>query len=344
MAEWYGAKECAICGIGLEKNNSWRLPKRLGGGKVPYCSRCMEKFFRSLSTTVGYKLAFFLCCANFNVPYRPDLLETAEPFQEEKGKFGGYLVALRQNQARNENEQCLEFRDGITDITKAFGGEFATLEVDDEMLNDAEYKDGHIHQVQDWGFGPEKRPYSQEDFDKLDKLYDALVSDRANVSKQAEIAIRNICVMKLEQQYAIYAGEYTEAKKLEDIIKAEMEGEQLRKKDELPQDRVRLDDIVLACERAGLTGKTYDELVDIFAKKMFHTKYGYTRDAADQMLLYIVNATRVNEGYAELDRLPDDFAIQDPMGEFAEEPDETEQKIYQELQIAPLHMQPKGGD
>ena len=62
------------------------------------------------------------------------------------------------------------------------------------------------------------------------------------------------------------------------------------------------------------------------------------------MLLYIVNATRTNEGYAELDRLPDDFAIQDNLNEFAEEPDAVEKQIYKDLHIAPLNMQPKGGD
>lgn len=344
MAEKGGAKNCAICGAELTEKNSWKLPLRLGGGNVPYCAKCMERTFKSMAQDVGYKLAFYLCCANFNVPYRPDLLEAAKEYQNGLGKFGGYLCAVRKIKPEAINGGLLEFRDGITDITKAFGGEFATLEVDDEMLDDAEYRSGHLNQTQDWGFGPEKRPYTQQDYDQLDKFYDAMTSERANVSKQAKIAIQNICVMKLEQQYAIYSGDYGEAKKLEDIIKAEMEGEQLRKKDELPQDRVRLDDIVIACERAGLTGKSYDELVEILAKKMFHTKYGYTRDAADQMLLYITNATRTNEGYAELDRLPDDFAIQDPMGEFAETPDDTEKQIYKDLQIAPLHMQPKGGE
>jgi hypothetical protein len=43
----------------------------------------------------------------------------------------------------------------------------------------------------------------------------------------------------------------------------------------------------------------------------------------------------------EVDRLPDDFAIVDTMGEFASEPDDVEKSIYKELGLAPLHM--KGG-
>ena len=342
MAERQEKQKCAVCGVTLNTGNSWVLPERMGGILVPYCSECMEKNFKGIATYLGYKLALFVCCAQFNMPYKPELLEESREYRGKRGTFESYIATLRAHELHDQHGKCLGFGDGVTDITKAFGGEYATLEVDDEMLNDAEYKKGHIGQVKDWGYGPKERPYTQEDYDLLDQFYDALTSDRANVSKQVDVAIRNICILKLEQRYCTYAGDYGEAKKLEDIIKAEMEGEQLRKKDELPQDRVRLDDIALACERAGLLGKSYDDLVEILAKKMFHTPYGYTRDAADQMLLLIRNATAFNEGYAEIDRLPDDFAVQDPLGEFAQEPDDAEKQIYKELQITPLQM--KAGD
>lgn len=344
-AELYqGARQCAICGEELTGGYFWKMPERLGARNVPFCQHCMDRIYRNMAATVGYKLAFFMACAFFNVPYKPEMLNLTDGQMDGRARFETYLNAIKAKAKANVTAGRPSFCDGLTDITQAFGGEFATLEVDDEMLNDAEYKDGHLNQVKDWGAGPEKRPYTQQDYDQLDKFWEAMTSERVNVSKQAEIAIRNICVMRLEQQYAIYNGEYAEAKRLEDIIKAEMEGEQLRKKDELPQDRVRLDDIVIACERAGLLGLSYDELLEKLAKHVFHTKYGYTRDAADQMLLYIVNATRTNEGYAELDRLPDDFAIQDNLGEFAEEPDDVEKQIYKDLHIAPLNMKAKGGD
>lgn len=347
MAEQFfsGAQVCAVCGAKLNEKEGWRYPKNLGGGLIPYCGKCMDRLYKYTATSVGYKLALFMVCSQFSMPYRPELLEKAKELDlESKRPFTGYLLALKDAGADKYRGGYQTFKDGLTDITKAFGGEYATLEVDDEMLSDEEYRQGHIGQVKDWGYGPEDRPYTQDDYDALDKFYEALTENRVNVTKQIEMAIRNICVMKLEQQYSIFKGNFTEAKRLEDIIKAEMEGEQLRKKDELPQDRVRLDDIVLACERAGLLGLSYDELLEKLAKHVFHTKYGYTRDAADQMLLYIVNATRTNEGYAELDRLPDDFAIQDNLGEFAEEPDAVEKQIYKDLHLAPLNMNPKGGD
>lgn len=336
-------QNCVLCGVRLYTGNASPLPKRLNGW-VPYCRKCMEKRYKTVSAAVGYKLGLFVSCVMFNLPYCPEYLEegtAARKKNHDLGVFDCYLNSLTMHGMDYSNGRHMEFTDGVTDIRKAFGGEMATLEVDDEMLSDEDYKQGHIGQVSDWGYGPPDRPYTQEDYDALDKHYDALTSDRVQVSKQAEIAIRKICVLQLEQQYAIFRGDYGEAKKIEDIIKAEMEGEQLRKKDELPQDRARLDDIVGACERAGLLGKTYDELVEILATKAFHSPYGYTRDAADQMLLFIVNATRQNEDLAELDRLPDEYAIQDPLEEFARDQDKREKKIYDQLGIAPLHM--KGG-
>jgi hypothetical protein len=334
------AKNCACCGAPISKRNAWLLPQRFGGGLVPYCNTCMGKWYRQYATIFGYKLALFFCCAMFNLPYKPHLLAEAKEraTAQKKNELCAYIDTLRARDLDGVKIKGEEFLDGVTDINKAFGGEYATLEIDDEMLNAEDYKNGRVNQVKDWGIGPAKRPYDQNDYDKLDEYYAAFTNGRPNITPQTDLAIKTVCVMQLERQYCLDNGEYGEAKKLGDMIKAEMEGEQLRKKDELPQDRVRLDDIVSACERAGLLEKSYDDLVDILSKKLFHTKYGYTRDAADQMLLYIVNATRFNEGYAELDRLPDDFAMQDPLGEFAEEPDELEKQTYKELQIAPLQM------
>ena len=83
-----------------------------------------------------------------------------------------------------------------------------------------------------------------------------------------------------------------------------------------------------------------EELCKQLGSYMFHTPYGYTRDAADQMLLYIVNATAANEGAPEVDRLPNEFAIVDTLGEFAQERDDQEKQTYKELGIQPLHMKP----
>ena len=204
------------------------------------------------------------------------------------------------------------------------------------MLSDEEYISGHRAQAETWGYGPEKQPYTQEDYDKLDGIFDAIASNRANLGDQAKLAIQKIAKWTLEQDRCFNKGDFDGAKRLQDIIKIEMENEQLRKKDSLPSDSARIDDIVMAIEQAGLHIMDYKELCTELANHSFHRTYPYTRDAADQMLLLIRNATAWNEGRAEVASLPPEFRITDELGEFAREQDETEKEIYDELGIAPM--------
>lgn len=337
MAEEKSGKiNCCVCGRELDKSKAWEMPEKLGGGTVPYCTECMQKCYNYVASVVGYKLAMFICAVMFNVPYLPELFDKAKEFSSNKGVWRGYMIALRKSGYDNKLGKFLGFRDGITDLKKAFGGEYETLKVDDEMLSDEEYAAGHKAQTEMWGYGPEEHPYTQDDYDSLDETYAAITANRPNLGPQAELAVKKISKWTLEQNRCFYNGDYDGAKRLQDMIKIEMENEQLRKKDELPQDTVRIDDIVQAVERANLPMYSYDELCKVLANHSFHKPYPYARDAADQMLLYIRNATAWNEGRAEVASLPPEFSIDDFLNEFAPEQDEEEKKIYRELGIVPM--------
>lgn len=330
---------CAICRAILTDENTWRLPETLGGGHIPYCTNCMQKVYSWLASVVGYKLAMYFAALMFNMPYLPDLLAEAKEIGKGKGAWNGYMIALRKHEYDKKNGKFTGFADGVTELKKAFGGDLATLEVDDEMLSDEEYLNGHKAQVEMWGYGPDDAPYTSTEYDVLDENYAALTVGRPYRSEQTDLAIKKICRWTLEQSRLFNLGSFDEAKKIQDMIRSEMENEQLRKKDELPSDIVRIDDIALAIERAGLHINDYDELCEELASHVFHPTYPYTRDAADQMLLLIRNATAWNEGVAEVASLPAEFAVVDTLREFAEKPDETEEKIYNDLQISQLHME-----
>ncbi len=341
MATEANISKCAICGEEYEP--AQMLPEKVKTGtRFPFCVNCQQKFYSYLVALpgVGYKMAIFLACLFFNVPYLPEVVADAGKFSKaSKGKWKGYLMALRAWHREGHTESAAV--DGITDIRKAFNGEMATLQVSDDMLSAEDYKSLERARKERWGDGPADEPYTQEDYEAMDKNYAALTADRAYVSDQAEAAIVRICKWTLVQERCFDKQDYDSAKKIGDLIKAEKEGEQLRKKDELPQDRVRLDDIVQAVERAGLHIMDYDELCRELATKAFHAPYPYWRDAADQMLLAIRNCTAWNEGQEEVDRLPDAYAIQDTLGEFAAENDEKGQQIYRDLGIVPLDMPQK---
>lgn len=335
---------CAICGEEFAPTQT--MPERVRPDTpLPFCERCQQKIYSYLVALpgVGYKMAVFLACLFFNVPYLPEVAADAGKFAKGRcGTWRGYLLALRAWQRAGHTEAAAA--DGITDIRKAFDGEKMTLQVSDDMLSAEDYRSLERQRKDRWGDGPTEEPYTQADYEAMDKNYDALTADRAYVSEQAEAAIVRICKWTLVQERCFDKQDYDSAKKIGDLIKAEKEGEQLRKKDELPQDRVRLDDIVQAVERAGLHIMDYDELCKELATKTFHAPYPYWRDAADQMLLAIRNCTAWNEGQEEVDRLPDAYAIEDPLREFAAENDEKGQQIYRELGIVPLDMPQKDND
>ena len=334
---------CWHCRRELTDKNSWRPTDGFErGAPTFYCTGCQNQYYVWLAKIVGSDLAYFYCAIKFDVPYVPEQIKKSYTFRMEYGPWGGYITALRAAKYHDTNNRWAAFADGNTDIRTAFArlaelGAESTIELKEQKSRDAEENE-YL-----WGktYGEHGKRYTAADYEALNRVYDAMTEGRSGISAQSKMAIQDIARWTLERDKLMAAKEFDDAKKVDAMIEKLKESEQLRKKDELPQDRARLDDIVKAVERAGLNLMDYDELRRQLATFMFHTPYGYTRDAADQMLLLIRNATAFNENVPEIDRLPDEFAMSDPLGEFATSQDDTERAIYKDLGLAPLHM--KGG-
>lgn len=290
-----------------------------------------------LSSCVGYKLAMFFMCAFMNIPYLPNLFPEIKTYQGDMGAWIGYIVAVRKSD-KERGGSARGFENGLTDIKKAFKT-YNSLQVDDEMLSAEDYENGIKAQNELWGSGPKDSPYTPEDYEILNRQYIALTEERPNRNAQAELAIIRICKWTLEQEKLIAKKEYSDAQKIGTLIEKEMTSEELRKKDRKADNMIRLDDIILACERAGLLNLSMDELWTKLANYAFHPTFPFTRDATDQMILQIINASRWNEGQTEIDRLPNEFKIKDNLGEFSEEQDSTEKYLYKELQLVPMSEQ-----
>ena len=83
-----------------------------------------------------------------------------------------------------------------------------------------------------------------------------------------------------------------------------------------------------ALEAKGMLGLPFPELL-----KKLHPEYQMTKDAAEQILLAIYNTSAWNEGRAEVASLPPSLRLNDELGEFLPEPDETEKEIYRKLDL-----------
>lgn len=300
-----------------------------------------QERYDAIARATSDSLALFYCCIAFDRPF--DML--AVPKEPDVGeKWIAYLDNLRLKKLDTRRGEPLGFLDGLTDITKIFGegltaGEFTKAVGNEKSARNR--KVGTAQQRKNWGENSAKNPYTSEDYDELDRIYEALASDlmaAGGVSVKQEFILRDCAKMTLDRDKMRAIGQYDKAAKLNKMVQDNLSSEGLRKRDAKPIDDLRIDGIVDRLEKAGLlkNGKqcSPDEMFEI----LFHRrpKYSYTKDAAEQILLYMANTTRVNDGLSELPTLPPDMRLRDDLGEFAEEPDEQEKESYKELGIVKM--------
>ena len=300
-----------------------------------------QERYDAIARATSDSLALFYCCIAFDRPF--DML--AVPKEPDVGeKWIAYLDNLRLKKLDTRRGEPLGFLDGLTDITKIFGegltaGEFTKAVGNEKSARNR--KVGTAQQRKNWGENSAKNPYTSEDYDELDRIYEALSSDlmaAGGVSVKQEFILRDCAKMTLDRDKMRAIGQYDKAAKLNKMVQDNLSSEGLRKRDAKPIDDLRIDGIVDRLEKAGLlkNGKqcSPDEMFEI----LFHRrpKYSYTKDAAEQILLYMANTTRVNDGLSELPTLPPDMRLRDDLGEFAEAPDEQEKETYKELGIVKM--------
>lgn len=331
---------CVSCGRTLNKYIGREAPEEwyAATGFTHYCLDCQEFYYDALAEKTGEALAYFYCCIAFNVPFE---IEAVPRDENLKSPWIEYLDQLRRNTKSRGEEELRGFLEGITDITKVFGadldgGEFGKV-LSLEALGRAK-KPGTAKQREKWGPGPSKKPYTAKDYQELDRIYRALSADltaQGGLSDKQEYILKDCTTLEIEKQNYIEAGMIDKAQKINNMIQTNLASENLRKKDEKPIEDIRIDSIVEALEKKGYmkNGKllSYEKLLE---KLRGDTPiYPYTKDAADQMLLYIINTSKANDGLPELSTLPDEYRIKDEHGEFAALPSQKEKEAYEKLGI-----------
>nr|DAG69048.1 MAG TPA: hypothetical protein [Caudoviricetes sp.] len=306
-----------------------------------------QKQYEEIARETSESLALFYCCIRFDVPF--DMTAISREIGV-KNKWIDYRDNLRTKGLDRMRGQRLGFLDGLTDILNIFGERLGTGEFSKAIGNEKSArtrKAGTEKQRKAWGENSAKYPYTAEDYSELDRIYDALASDlmaAGGVSVKQEFILRDCAKMTLDRDKMRAIGQYDKAAKLNKMIQDNLSSEGLRKRDAKPIDEVRIDGIVDRLEKAGLlkNGKqcSPDEMFQI----LFHRrpKYAYTRDAAEQVLLYMANATRMNDGLPDLQTLPAGMRIHDDLNEFAEKPNGQERETYKELGIVKMPPERNG--
>lgn len=174
-----------------------------------------------------------------------------------------------------------------------------------------------------------------EIYDELDRQYKIRCEEYKSVglSLSQEETLREVVRLKVAASYLRSQGDDTFAKALksaDDLLASE----QMRKKDEKPTENYRIDSHIVAMEKAGLIkdGKfmKYEQTAKAIAKNLpTKRKYDYSIDAADDILLDILNTMRTNSDKPLLEELPKNLQVQDSNGEFSERTEaEDERRAY----------------
>lgn len=293
-----------------------------------------QEYYAQLAKKTSESLAYFYCCVKYDVPFARDCV----PRDEGRDKWLSYLdnLHIKKLDASKSGERY-GFLDGLTDITKIFGeglkdGEFTKAVYAEKNAQSA--KAGTVRQRKDWGTGNDEHPYTNEDYAEFDRIYTVLASDLGGedaLSAKQQLILRNVSKWTKQMNDASDAGKFDAARKLSAIIQENLASDNLRKRDAKPVEEIRIDGITERLEKAGLMKNGKPVEPDTAFELLFHRrpKYSYTKDAAEQMLLAIINTSRMNDSLPEFSTLPDSARIKDDLHEFAEEPNEMEKTAYE---------------
>ena len=263
--------------------------------------------YLNLMNVIGEDMARYCLCAVFNVAYDPDV-------------------------------DCVSFEDYCDQIgTKKFReGVLSTLQEDDiDEATKERWK-------RVWGTGDKTRPYSIDDYLQLDSIFDtyaARLEKSGGMDEWQEDTLRSCTRMRLESDKCLAKGgkeNVDMASKLNKMIQEQLASEQLRKRDEKPIGIAQITGIVQAmAKRYGVGSElTYDQAVEICSQWLLSHKYPHTMDAAEHMLLAIINTTRENNDLPQFGELPEEAKFPASMeSEFEDKPNDTENEAYEYLNL-----------
>lgn len=336
---------CHCCGAELTEDNCRQVsPSFSVSGLSHLCITCEQNFYEKLARVEGRHIALFHACAALNVPCKPIVLEDIEDFDKCEDPWITYINCLADKKADRNGRKIYSFFDGITNMREIFGKDLTEKDFAKYIVAERAKLSklpGTPEQRAKWGTNPDWK--TNEDYDELDRLYEARASSfkGQTITLQMENAIMDVAKWSLKQDKLIEKGNFQGAKTLHDMIDKTLAAESMRKKDEKPVENFRPDAWVIALERAGLMadGKFLNlpDTIDAIDQNLLRKrKYNYSLDVLDQTIFKMYNCIRQNADLAAVYELPEELEVEDELGEFLSEETAEEKKRKQYANLTPV--------
>lgn len=326
---------CSCCSVPLSEATGVRVNKTMyPSGFHPMCLHCQQEYYADIAAATSRTYALFYACIAFCVPYKPDVIATMGANQN--GVWYEYVKRLQRPYVGLDDPQVEVWTDGITDIKKAFGGDFPVLAITTDVLvsNMREMPDQNRWEME-WGT---EYNFTSEDFRALDNRYRQLTSEYRGqpIPPRISMSLHDICRFMLLRDKSMRTDSMG-AKRYQDMIDKIMGNEELKARDSKQSENMKVDKLVQRLEDMGavkngeLVG--FDELREILADE--HGSYETSMDVVDSMMMCIVNTMRKNAGDSELTTLPVSAQVRDIKGELLSHVSKEEEKILSNLGMKP---------
>lgn len=304
---------------------------------MPTCRRCQRKMFLKFKEENGVHMAIYFMCGMNNVVCVPKL---AIDLQGTDVWFK-YLDKLCEAQRIGEG-----FFEGTTNFRMIFGRKLTETDFAKYVAAEEAEKSklpGTEEQRQKWGVEDD---FTTEAYNEFDRQYNIKISSYSGVTvtDQMEDTIRKVCVWNWRINQYLKQNDVENAKKLLAMVETVLSSEQMRKKDEKPQEQFTIDAQISALEKAGFVEqgkfKGLEDTAKAIRELLKTPKSDFPLDAVDQMILINQNAFRANAELALENYLPEEQRIEDEWEEFPN----TESEDYEERKkfIGLLSIDKKG--